>query len=115
PVRDVELLVFGPDGRRRLLLVNSQAITGPDGGQLGAVATLQDITSRRRTERFRAGELAVATALAEAATVQEAGPRVLAAVAGTFGWPHAELWLVDEGAGMLRPAASWSAPGTGRA
>jgi len=110
-VRDAELLLVGPDGRRRLLLVDSQPITGPDGGQLGAVTALQDITSRRRTERFRAGELAVATALAEAPTLPEAGPRVLAAVAGTLGWPHAELWLVDERAGALRPAAHWSAPG----
>jgi signal transduction histidine kinase/PAS domain-containing protein len=109
-VRDAELLVVAPDGRRRLLLVDGQAIVGPGGEPLGAVATLQDITARRRAERFGACELAVTTALAEAATMRQAGPRILAAVAGTLGWPHAELWLVDDRAEVLRPVAQWSAP-----
>ena len=112
-VREVELLVVGPDGRRRLFTVDGQPIIGPDGEQLGAVVALHEITARRRAERFRACELAVSTALAEAATAQEAGPPVLAAVAGTLGWPHAELWLVDDRASVLRPAAEWSAPDMG--
>ena len=93
-VRDAEALVVGPDGRRRLLQMDGQPITDPGAG---AVVTVQDVTARRRAERFRAGELAVTTALAEAATVPEAGRRILPAVAGTLGWPHAELWLVDTG------------------
>jgi signal transduction histidine kinase/PAS domain-containing protein len=107
PVRDAEALVVGPDGRRRLLQMDGQPITDPGAG---AVVTVQDVTARRRAERFRAGELAVATALAEAATIHEAGPRILAAVAGTLGWPHAELWLVDDRGEVLRPVAHWSAP-----
>src|SRR5205814_3554170 len=106
-VRDAEELVVGPDNRRRLLQVDGQAITEPGAG---AVVTVQDITARRRAERFRAAELAVTTALAEAATIDQAGPRILAAVAGTLGWPHAELWLVDDRAEVLRPVAHWSAP-----
>src|SRR5205823_3649579 len=76
----------------------------------GAVRTLHEVTAQRRVERFRAAELAVTSALAEADTVQEAGPRVLAAVAASLSWPHAELWLVDEGADVLRPVARWTAP-----
>src|SRR5947208_1621350 len=71
---------------------------------------LHEVTAQRRVERFRAAELAVTSALAEADTVQEAGPRVLAAVAASLSWPHAELWLVDEGADVLRPVARWTAP-----
>jgi len=32
-------------------------------------------------------------------------------VVGTLDWVHAELWLVDEAAAVVRSAASWSAPG----
>ncbi|OLB64874.1 MAG: hypothetical protein AUI10_09245 [Actinobacteria bacterium 13_2_20CM_2_72_6] len=106
-IRDAEVLVIAPDGHRRLLCVDGQAITEPGAG---AVVTVQDITAPRRAERFRACELAVTTALAEAATIHEAGPRILGAVAGTLGWPHAELWLVDDRAEVLRPVAHWSAP-----
>src|SRR2546430_1501950 len=63
-VREVELLVVGPDGRRRLFTVDGQPIIGPDGEQLGAVVALHAITARRRAERLRACELAGSTALA---------------------------------------------------
>jgi signal transduction histidine kinase len=53
----------------------------------------------------------VTTALAEAHSVEGAGPRVLEAVVGTLDWAHAELWLVDDAAGVLRSVARWSAPG----
>jgi signal transduction histidine kinase len=32
-------------------------------------------------------------------------------VVGTLDWAHAELWLVDEAAGVVRSVARWSAPG----
>ncbi|OLE27212.1 MAG: hypothetical protein AUG44_10815 [Actinobacteria bacterium 13_1_20CM_3_71_11] len=109
-VRDVELVLIGPDRRRRAFSVDGQAIPGTGGEIAGAVMTLHEVTAQRRVERFRAAELAVTSALAEADTVQEAGPRVLAAVAASLSWPHAELWLVDEGADVLRPVARWTAP-----
>jgi PAS domain S-box-containing protein len=110
-VRDQELVLRGPQRRTRYYLADAQPITGPDGGIIGAVQAVQDVTRRRRAERFRMCELGVTTALAEAQTVEQAGPRVLEAVVGTLDWAHAELWLVDDAAGRARPAASWSAPG----
>jgi PAS domain S-box-containing protein len=110
-LRDEEVVLQGRGRRVRYYLIDAQPITGPDGAVAGAVMGVQDVTRRRRAERFRTCELAVTTALAEAPSVQAAGPRVLEAVVGTLGWTHAELWLVDEPAKMLRPAARWSAPG----
>jgi signal transduction histidine kinase len=72
---------------------------------------VQDVTRRKRAERFRTCELAVTTALAEAPSIEQAGPRVLEAVVSTLDWVHAELWLVDDAAGVVRSAARWSAPG----
>ncbi|MDT4992018.1 MAG: hypothetical protein QOH97_1910 [Actinoplanes sp.] len=110
-LRDEKLTVRSRGRRTRHLLVDAQPIIGPDGRTAGAVQAVVDVTRRRRAERFRTCELAVARALAEAKTVTDAGPRVLEAVVSTLDWVHAELWLVDAAAGLLRPAARFSAPG----
>ncbi|AGZ44600.1 putative multi-sensor signal transduction histidine kinase [Actinoplanes friuliensis DSM 7358] len=109
-LRDEELVLQGRGRRTRYYLVDAQPILGPDGRTVGAVQAVQDVTRRRRAERFRTCELAVVTALAAARTVEAAGPRVLEAVVRTLGWTHAELWLVDEPAGVIRSAASWHSP-----
>jgi PAS domain S-box-containing protein len=106
-----EEVVWHGRGRSRHYLVDAQPIAGPGGRTAGAVQAIQDVTRRRRVERFRMCELSVATALAEAPSIEAAGPRVLEAVASTLEWAHAELWLVDEAAGVVRPVARWSAPG----
>ncbi|GGK84758.1 PAS domain-containing sensor histidine kinase [Mangrovihabitans endophyticus] len=110
-LRDEELVLHAGTRHTRHYLAHAQPIVGPDGTAMGAVQAVQDVTRRRRAERFRTCELAVTTALAAAPSVTAAGPRVLAAVGGTLEWAHAELWLVDDAAKVLRPAASWSATG----
>jgi signal transduction histidine kinase/PAS domain-containing protein len=111
PVRHQELVLRRPQRRTRHYLADAYPIIGPDGAVIGAVQAVHDVTRRRRAERFRMCELGVTTALAEAQTVEQAGPRVLEAVVGTLDWTHAELWLVDDAAGVTRPVACWSAPG----
>ncbi|MBU2666540.1 GAF domain-containing protein [Actinoplanes bogorensis] len=108
---DSEVVLHGPDRRARHYLVDAHPITGPGGRTAGAVQAVQDVTRRKRVERFRTCELAVTTALADAPSIEAAGPRVLEAVGTTLGWVHAELWLVDEPAAVVRSAARWSAPG----
>jgi PAS domain S-box-containing protein len=109
-LRDEEVIRTAEDGKSRHYLLAAHPITGPGGRTIGAVQAVQDVTRRKRVERFRMCELAVATALAEAPSIEGAGPRVLEAVVGTLGWVHAELWVVDEAAGVIRPVARWSAP-----
>ncbi|HEV7964900.1 MAG TPA: ATP-binding protein [Actinoplanes sp.] len=110
-LRDEELVLRGRGRRTRYYLVDAQPIIGPDGTTAGAVQAVADVTRRRRAERFRTCELAVTRALAEASGVAAAGPPVLEAIVSTLDWVHAELWLVDDAAGLLRSAAQWSAPG----
>jgi len=110
-VRDLEVSARGRGHRTRHFLVDAQPIAGPDGRPLGAVQAVQDVTRRRRAERFRSCELAVAAALGEAPSVDAAGPGVLEAVVRTLEWAYAELWIVDAAAGALRPAAQWGMPG----
>jgi signal transduction histidine kinase/PAS domain-containing protein len=108
-VRDEPLALHGRSRRTHYYVMDAQPIHGVDGRVLGAVQAVQDVTRQRRAERFRSCELAVTTALAEAPSIEAAGPRVLEAIVGALDWVHAELWLVDEG--DVRAAARWSAPG----
>ncbi len=110
-LRDSEVMLQGDNRRARHYLVDAHPIAGPGGQTLGAVQAVQDVTRRKRVERFRTCELAVTTALADAPSIEAAGPRVLEAVVNTLEWVHAELWLVDETASVVRSAARWSAPG----
>ncbi|WP_199513676.1 ATP-binding protein [Nucisporomicrobium flavum] len=110
-LRDHELVLSGHGRRTRYYMVDATPITGPDGRTLGAVQAVQDVTRRKRAERFRTCELSVITALSGAADMAAAGPRVLEAVVRTLGWTHAELWLVDEAAQVVRSVAHWNAPG----
>ncbi|HYN93165.1 MAG TPA: ATP-binding protein [Pilimelia sp.] len=110
-LRDAEVLITTPTGRARTVLTTGQVIIGPDGEKLGAVAVQRDVTDERRTDRFARCELAVARALATAASSREAEVDVLAAIGTTLGWAHAELWLVDATGEALRLAACWTAPG----
>ncbi|MDQ1657399.1 MAG: hypothetical protein QOD41_2482 [Cryptosporangiaceae bacterium] len=110
-LRDVELVYDDPRGNTVVLATDAQPILATEGGTLGALVAATDVTERQRTHRLRTAELAVSQALTQADSVEAAGPGVLAAIATTLGWPHAEFWQVDQDAGTLRPAAIHDAPG----
>lgn len=110
-VRDAEAVLRVPGAPDRYTLTNGEPIRGLDGGLLGAVATVSDVTERHRRERFHECELRVSRLLAEADSLEEAAPELLAALGQALDWPHVALFLVDEVADVLRTAAYWSAPG----
>jgi signal transduction histidine kinase/PAS domain-containing protein len=110
-LRDEEVVLHDEGRGARHYLIDAHPIAGPGGDTVGAVQAVQDVTRRKRVERFRTCELAVTTALAEAPSIEAAGPRVLEAVVSTLDWAHAELWLVDKAAGVIHSAARWSRPG----
>jgi len=102
PVIGLDMEIRIPGRQTRTFATTAQPILGPDGSRLGAVAVAHEVTALRRAERFRACHAAVDRLLKAAATVEEAGPAVMASVGRTLGWPAAELWLVDEDSGDLR-------------
>jgi PAS domain S-box-containing protein len=108
-VRDVETVLCEPRLPNRWQLTNGQPIRGADGDQLGAVSTVLDVTERRRSERFRDCELTVARRLIACSAIDEAAPAVVETVGETLGWSRVALWLADDVADVLRPAATWIA------
>jgi len=66
---------------------------------------------RVRAERRLAVQARVTQCLAEAATLEEAGPEILRAIGEGLRWDVGVLWCVDRVAGRLRCVASWHGPG----
>jgi PAS domain S-box-containing protein len=90
---------------------NARPIETPDGRRLGAVVALHDITDQRVVERSRDVRYAVARALADSTSAEEAAGRTLAAVARALGWVYGEFWQTDEPAGVINRVGYWAEPG----
>lgn len=88
------------------LVVNAIAL----GGRPAVVGLLRD--SSDRIELEGPGDLAdrLVASLAEARSLEEAWPRVLAALAESLNWELAQLWLVDESKAVIVPVHTWARP-----
>jgi PAS domain S-box-containing protein len=71
---------------------------------------VRDITARRRSQLHLETQNAVVRVLAEAATAEEATPRLLAALGETLGWQLGTFWSVDESTQRLSLTDVWSTP-----
>jgi signal transduction histidine kinase len=69
--------------------------------------TVQDITERKRAEERLVAQHTVTQILAEAATLQEATPKILQAVCECLVWDVGALWSIDREAGVLRCVEVW--------
>jgi len=78
-------------------------------GSQGGVAWVLDLTERKRADQRRLAQHSVTRILTEAATVEEAVPRILQAVCEQLGWDLGAFWRSDRQAGALRCAAIWRA------
>ncbi|TQS45687.1 ATP-binding protein [Cryptosporangium phraense] len=110
-VQHADLVVRRSGRADRQYLANAQPIRAADGTRLGAVVALHDVTAAVRTERLRAVQHAVATALTEATSAADAAARTVAAVSNGMGWSSGEYWQLGEGRATL--VASTGRPGDG--
>jgi formate hydrogenlyase transcriptional activator len=77
------------------------------GGELVFTVILRDINERKRTEQRLLAQHTVTHVLAEAATLEEATPKILQAVCECLEWDLGELWRIDRAAGVLRCVEMW--------
>jgi PAS domain S-box-containing protein len=104
---DVEYRVVRPNGEVRL--VHSQAdITRDESGRPRRMfGSVQDITERKQAEQRLVAQHTVTQILAEAATLEEATPKILRAVCEYLVWDLGTLWSIDREAGVLRCIKVW--------
>jgi PAS domain S-box-containing protein len=72
-------------------------------------AFIRDMTAQRQAERRLAAEHAVTRVLAESHSLEEAAPRLLAAIGTGLGWSAGTFWITDPGSDLLRTVGTWCA------
>src|SRR6266853_1722647 len=103
----LEYRVRRHDGEYRWLLDKGTPRFASDGTFLGYIGSATDITERKRLEERLRVQHTVAQILAEAATIEEATPRILPAMGECLGWDVGALWRVDREAEALRCVELW--------
>src|SRR6267378_3262762 len=103
----LEYRVRRHDGEYRWLLDKGTPRFASDGTFLGYIGSATDITERKCLEERLRVQHTVAQILAEAATIEEATPRILLAMGDCLGWDVGVLWRVDREAEALRCVELW--------
>jgi len=80
-----------------------------EGTSIGAYGIFRDLTEQKHAERHLRAQYAVVEALAHSATIEEAAPWVLRAVAESVDWQLGAMWIVDRTADKLRCLDLWCA------
>jgi len=111
PRYDVEYRVLRPTGEVRFVRSQGDVLRDESGQPRRVFGTLQDITERKLTEHRLVAQHTVTQILAEAATLEEATPRILRTVCEGMVWDVGALWRQDREAGVLRCLEVWHTGG----
>jgi diguanylate cyclase (GGDEF)-like protein/PAS domain S-box-containing protein len=110
-----EYRLIARDGRTVWVQDESLVVTDEDGRPLFTQGYLLDITARKESEQRFAAEHAVARAVAESTTLDEAASRIVRIVCDAFGWEAGAVWLLDREQGLLHSPSADGTRGTGLA
>jgi len=102
-----EYRIMHPNSGVRHIYVVAHPVLGPDGESADLVGTVIDITEQRRAEQRLHAQHRVTQILAQAATLEEAAPKILQALCDCLDWDVGELWRVDREAGVLHCVEVW--------
>jgi PAS domain S-box-containing protein len=103
---DLEHRLLMPDGSVKHVHVVTHAARD-ELGNIECIGAVTDITVRKRAQQRLVVQHTVTQLLAEAATLEEAAPKILAAVCECLVWDLGELWRIDRAAGVLRCVEVW--------
>src|SRR5207302_8615967 len=98
------------DGGRRSVVASDEPVFDAKGRFTGYRGVGRDVTAQKRVERLLRLEHRITRRLAEHVPPQEALGRALQALCETENWDCAEIWKLDERAGLLRRYAQWFNP-----
>jgi PAS domain S-box-containing protein len=110
PRYDVEYRVVRPNGEVRFVHSQGDVIRDESDRPRRMFGTVTDITERKRAEQRLVAQHTVTQILAQAASLQEATPKILQAVCECLVWDVGALWSIDREAGVLRCVELWHKP-----
>jgi PAS domain S-box-containing protein len=102
-----EFKIMLPDGTVKHVEATQHPVFSASGEFEEIIGTAFDVTERKRAEERLRAQHTVALILAEAATIEEATPRLLLAMGECLGWDVGVLWRVDQKAEALRCVELW--------
>jgi PAS domain S-box-containing protein len=105
--RNTERPAIRKDGTPIDIRASVAPLRDATGDSVGMVAMVADITDRKRAERRLGAQHSVSAVLAESATLEEAGPRIVEELCNGLGWDVGCIWTVNRHDGVLEPAAVW--------
>jgi PAS domain S-box-containing protein len=95
------------NGRIFDVLMLSRPMHDSRGQVTGWLASVTDITERKRAERRLVAQYAAASALSEAQSLSGAAPEILQMIGEGFGWDSGVLWRVDSKSKEMRCIQFW--------
>lgn len=107
PATDVEAVVERPDGSRLAVVANLSALKDADGTIVGAIASFEDVSARKRSESLQAGQRRVLELMAQDAPLAEVLTSLLRTIEGqsTSGLLGSILLLDGDGAHLRHGTA----------
>lgn len=109
-VDPVEYRILRPDGRERWLYLQSRVVLDAAGRGQKVIATVHDITDRKRAQQRLLAHHAVTQILGDATSIEEAAPKILEALCEHLEWHLGAFWRVARETGALRCEAFWRIP-----
>ncbi len=97
------------DGTRLSIDAFVAQLRDPAGKVTGIITMAADITDRKRAERLRGMEHAVARVLAESRALADAIPEIIRIICETMQWQCGARWGLDEDANLLSCREYWAA------
>jgi PAS domain S-box-containing protein len=105
-----EIRCMNHAGAQLVLRISATTLRDAQGGEIGTIGVVDDVTSSRRAERRLAAQHAATQVLAQSTNTEEALPALLRAICESLDWELGVLWRADEHGQGLRSVASWGNP-----
>ena len=104
---EADFRIVLPDGTIKNIHTFGHPVLNESGDIVEFVGAAIDVTERKQAEQRLMAQHTVTQMLAEAATLEEATPRILQAVCECLLWDVGALWNTDREAGVLRCVEVW--------
>ena len=109
-VSNFEFEIIRADGRTLWVRENVHAVRDEKGALLYLEGTVEDVSGLWWGEQRRRLQYAMARVIADAASVEDARPKLLRTICETLEWDMGAVWDVDADAGVLHCVEVWSVP-----